>query len=353
MIWLGYLLVPFLASMALTPLVKWIAIQLEIYAEMNERTVHKGKIARIGGVSIYVAFVLAMTIFTRDKGIDTMEQALMIGSCIIFIGGLVDDMLNLKPIYKIAFQVVAALVLIFYGRVSLDVIYLPLGITIDTGVISFLVTFVWIIGITNAINLIDGLDGLAGGVSTIILLVITAVSFIDQRSGDIGILSLILAGAILGFLVFNFHPASIFMGDCGALFLGYFISAISLMGFKSSTFITLGFPMLLLAVPIIDTLSAILRRKLSGKSFADADKNHFHHVLMRKFGHRDTVLIIYGITLAFGVGAYLYILNQTIGLIFIVLLFLIIELIIEKTNMISEKYHPLLGLRRRILKLFK
>ena len=161
----------------------------------------------------------------------------MIGSCIIFIGGLVDDMLNLKPIYKIAFQVVAALVLIFYGRVSLDVIYLPLGITIDTGVISFLVTFVWIIGITNAINLIDGLDGLAGGVSTIILLVITAVSFIDQRSGDIGILSLILAGAILGFLVFNFHPASIFMGDCGALFLGYFISAISLMGFKSSTFI--------------------------------------------------------------------------------------------------------------------
>lgn len=352
MIWLAYLLVPFIGAVAFTPIVKWLAIKLEIYAEINERTVHKGKIARIGGVAIYMAFVLAMTIFSREKGIDTTVQALMMGSCIIFIGGLVDDMLNLKPIYKIAFQVVAALILMLYGRVSLDVIHLPLNISIDMGFISFLVTFVWIIGITNAVNLIDGLDGLAGGVSTIILLVITSVSFLDIRS-DIGSLSLMLAGATLGFLVFNFHPASIFMGDCGALFLGYFIAAISLMGFKSSTFITLGFPMLLLAVPIIDTLSAILRRKLSGKSFADADKNHFHHALMRQFGHKNTVLIIYAITLSFGVGAYLYILNQTIGLIFIMILFFGLELFIEKSGMISQKFHPMIGLSRRIKKLFE
>lgn len=345
--WLAYMIVPFLISLVLTPIVKWLAIKLEIYAQINERTVHKGKIGRIGGVAIYVAFLLSMTYFSQQEGIDSMIRGLLIGSGIIFIGGLVDDMLDLKPIYKILFQVVAAIVLIYVGNVELGVIHLPFDIVIDMGVISLLVTFVWIIGITNAINLIDGLDGLAGGVSAIILFTIACISFIDMRE-DIGKLSLLLVGSICGFLVFNFHPASIFMGDCGALFLGFFIAAISLMGFKSSTFITLGFPMLLLAVPIVDTFSAILRRKLSGKSFADADKNHFHHVLMRKFGHRNTVLIIYAITICFGMGAYLYIINKTVGLIVIVLLFLGLELFIERTKMISEKFHPIMGLMRRI-----
>lgn len=352
MIWIAYIVVPFLISLVLTPLVKRIAIKLEIYAQINERTIHKGKIARIGGVAIYIAFITAMTYFTKQEGIDSMIQGLLIGSCIIFIGGLIDDMLDLKPIYKIAFQVVAAFALIYIGHVELGVIYLPFGIVIDMGVISLIVTFVWIIGITNAINLIDGLDGLAGGVSAIILFTIACISFIDMRE-DIGKLSLILGGAILGFLVFNFHPASIFMGDCGALFLGFFIAAISLMGFKSSTFITLGFPMLLLAVPIIDTISAILRRKLSGKSFADADKNHLHHVLMRKFGHKNTVLIIYSITVCFGVGAYLYIINKTVGLAVIAILFIGLELFIEKTKMISNKFHPIISILRKIKSFIK
>jgi len=134
-----------------------------------------------------------------------------------------------------------------------------------------------VIGITNAVNLIDGLDGLAGGISVIILVVIATLSLLEGRS-DIMMLSLILAGSTLGFLMYNSHPASIFMGDCGALFLGFVISAISLLGFKSSTLITLGLPILLLGIPILDTISAIIRRKLSGKSFSDADKNHLHHV---------------------------------------------------------------------------
>ncbi len=341
--WVAYVVIPFLLSLILTPVVKWIAIKLEVYAQINERTVHKGKIARIGGVAIYVSFILVMTYFTEEQGIDAMIRGLLMGCCIIFIGGLIDDMLDLKPILKFGFQAIATIVLIYVGGIQLDVIYLPFGISIDMGIISLLVTFVWIIGITNAINLIDGLDGLAGGVSAIILLTIACISFIDHRDDDIGKLSLILAGAILGFLVFNTHPASIFMGDCGALFLGFFIAAISLMGFKSSTFITLGFPMLLLAVPIIDTLSAMLRRMLSGKSFAQADKNHFHHQLMRRFGHRNSVLIIYMITMGFGISAFLYIVNQTLGLCLVVIIFIAIELFIEKTKMISEKYHPLLS----------
>lgn len=347
--WIAYVVAPFLLSMLLTPLVKWVAIGLGVYAEVNERTVHKGRVARIGGISIYVAFMLCFAYFSN--GIDATFQGLLLGGAIIFIGGLVDDMINLKPIAKIGFQVIATIILMWVGGVQLGDIHLPFGITIDMGIVSVLITFVWIVGVTNAVNLIDGLDGLAGGVSVIILFTIASISFIDGRFIDVGILSLILAGATLGFLLFNTHPASIFMGDCGALFLGFCISAISLMGFKSSTFITLGFPILLLAVPIIDTISAMLRRFLKGQSFADADKNHLHHVLMRRFGHRNTVLIIYMITIGFGVGAYLYIINKLIGLSIIIIMFVGLELFIEKTNMISERYHPIMGLLRRIKKI--
>lgn len=339
--WIAYIVVPFLISVLMTPIIKWIAVKLEVYAEINERTVHKGKIARVGGVAIYIAFMCSMVYFV--DGIDLTIQSLLVGCCIVFIGGLIDDMMNLKPILKFSFQAVATIILIGVGGVELDTIRLPFNIAINMGFISFIVTFIWVIGITNAINLIDGLDGLAGGVSAIILLTIASISFVDDRFHDIGMLSLILAGAILGFLIFNMHPASIFMGDCGALFLGFFIASISLMGFKSSTFITLGFPILLLAVPIIDTISAMLRRFLSGKSFASADKSHLHHVLQSRFGHRNTVLIIYMITIGFGIGAYVYIVNKAIGLFIVAVIFIVLEVFIEKTHMISEHYHPLVS----------
>lgn len=344
--WVAYVVVPLIIAMILTPLVNRIALRLDIYAHTNERTVHHGKIARIGGVAIYIAFLLGLTIFT--DAIDVNITGIVIGSFIMFMGGLVDDMLDISPWVKLAMEIAAALVVIIVGQVELDVIHLPLGIVIDVSFISLLITMLWIIGITNAINLIDGLDGLAGGVSVIVLMTIAATSFLDQRS-DIGMMSLILAGATIGFLVFNMHPAKIFMGDCGALFLGFMISTISLMGFKGSTFITLGFPILLLSVPIIDTLSAMLRRFLHGKSFTDADRGHLHHQLMRRFGHGKTVYIIYGITMAFGVSAYIYIINRTVGLCCVVALLIGLEIFIEKTAMISEKYHPLVSLFNRLI----
>ncbi|MDH6367250.1 MULTISPECIES: MraY family glycosyltransferase [unclassified Breznakia] len=341
--WVLYLVVPLLLSTVITPIVNRIGIKLDIYAHTNERTIHHGKIARVGGIAIYVAFILSMTFFM--DGIDDAFRGLLIGSTVMFIGGLIDDMLDLKPILKIAFQVLAAYILIKVGGVELGVIHLPFGIVINMGVVSFLVTFVWIIGISNAINLVDGLDGLAGGITTIVFLTIAAISVADDRP-DIAMISLIIAGSTLGFLFFNFHPAKIFMGDCGALFLGFVVAAISLMGFKGSTFITLGFPMLLLSVPIVDTLSAIVRRTFSGKKFTDADKGHFHHVLMRRFGHRNTVLIIYAITMSFGIVAYVYILNQKIGLLCVALLFIGLEIFLETSQMISPKYHPLISIYR-------
>ncbi|MEE0831537.1 MAG: MraY family glycosyltransferase [Longicatena sp.] len=341
---LKYMLLPFLCSALLTPLVQYLAVKLEVYAEMNERTVHTKKIARIGGVSIYVAFLLCMAYFMKT---DITINGILIGGSIMFFGGLVDDMVNLPPKVKLLIEVLAAIVLMVVGKVSLDIIRLPFGITIDMGLISFLVTFVWIIGITNAVNLIDGLDGLSGGICTIILIVIACLSTIEGRM-DIQVMSLILAGSTLGFLLFNWHPASIFMGDCGALFLGFIISAISLLGFKSSTIMTLALPILLLMVPIVDTLGAIVRRKLSGHKFSDADKKHVHHLLMQRFGHRNTVLILYVVTALFGFTAFVYIVNKVAGLIALFIMAIIVELFLEISGMIAGNYHPLLSIYRRL-----
>ena len=280
---------------------------------------------------------------------DMTINGILIGGTIMFIGGLIDDMVNLKPKYKLAFEVAAAIVLMTVGKVSLDVIRLPMGISIDMGLVSFIVTFVWIIGITNAVNLIDGLDGLAGGISAIILVVIACLSVIEGRL-DIQTMSLILAGATMGFLLYNSHPASIFMGDCGALFLGIIISAISLLGFKSSTIMTLALPILLLAVPIVDTIGAILRRKLSGHKFSEADKNHLHHLLMQRFGHRNTVIILYVVTALFGFTAYIYLINKATGFLVLFIIALVVELFIEFSGMISKQYHPLLSIANTIQK---
>lgn len=339
----AYLLVPFLISLVLTPLVKQYSIPAQTYAKENHRTVHHGKISRIGGVAIYLSFMISMAIYMKA---DRAITGIILGGSIMFFTGLVDDLIDIKPPVKLFFEVVAALVLIYYG-VQVDRIRLPFGLTIDFGLISFLFTIIWIAGITNAVNLIDGLDGLSGGMSVIILVVIGCIALIERRP-DIVSLAFILAGSTFGFLIYNSHPASIFMGDCGSLFLGSMISAISIVGFKSSTILTLALPILLLIIPIIDTLSAILRRTLKGMKFSQADKSHLHHLLMKQFGHRNTVIIMCGFTALFGLSAYVYMINRNLGFFTILALLFFVELFIEKSAMISEKFHPLLGLWHRI-----
>ncbi len=330
-------LLPFAISVVLTPLVKQYSVICKAYAHENKRTVHHGLISRIGGVAIYLAFMICAAVFVRaDRAV---------------FGILADDLIDIKPPVKLAFEAVAALVLIWSG-VQVDVLRLPFGIRIDFGFVSFLFTILWVCGITNAVNLIDGLDGLAGGMSVIILVVTGCLAMIDRRP-DVITICFLLAGATLGFLVFNSYPASIFMGDCGSLFLGFMISAISLMGFKSSTIMTLALPILLLMIPIIDTLSAILRRTLKGMKFSQADKSHIHHLLMARYGHRNTVLIMCGLTALFGLSAYVYLLNRNLGFFVMLAILVMVELFIEKSAMISEKFHPLIGLWRRVKRLTK
>ena len=339
------LVIAFLISVSLTPLIKKYSIVAEAYAKENKRTVHHGKISRIGGVAIYISFMVTAAIFMKA---DQAIQGILLGGTILFFAGLIDDLIDIKPTTKLCFELAAAIVLILHG-VAIDELRLPFGITIDSTIISVLFTILWVAGITNAVNLIDGLDGLSGGMSVVILVVIGSLAMIERRP-DILFLAFILAGSTLGFLVYNAHPASIFMGDCGSLFLGFMISAISLVGFKSSTIMTLALPILLLMLPIIDTLSAILRRTLKGMKFSQADKSHIHHLLMNQFGHRNTVIIMCGVTSLFGVSAFVYMLNKPLGLITVLIVLLAVEIFIEKSAMISAKYHPLIGLWRRILR---
>lgn len=334
---------PFLISLILTPIIKRYSIWAEAYAKENNRTVHHGIISRIGGIAIFLAFITMAPFFLQ---VDQTIKGIVLGGSIMFFTGLVDDLIDIKPPVKLFFEVVAALVLIVNG-VSVDAIHLPFGLVIDHPIFSFIFTLIWVAGITNAINLIDGLDGLAGGMSLIMLVVIGSVSVMERRL-DVAVLTFLLASSTGGFLVYNAHPASIFMGDCGSLFLGFMISAISLLGFKGSTIVTLALPMLLLCIPIIDTLSAILRRTIKGMKFMQADKSHIHHLLMAQFGHENTVIIMCGMTALFGLCAFVYLYNSTIGFAVMLSLLLIVELFIEKSAMISEHFHPLIGLYQRI-----
>ncbi|WLR44321.1 MraY family glycosyltransferase [Bacillus carboniphilus] len=210
--------------------------------------------------------------------------------------------------------------------------------------------FFWIVGITNSINLVDGLDGLAGGVSVIAM---TSILVLASINNDVMVIALtvILIGSTCGFLVFNFHPAKIFMGDTGSLFLGYCISILSLHGlYKSVTLFSLVIPIIILAIPIFDTFFAIIRRILNKQKISDPDKSHLHHCLLQLgFTHRQTVLIIYAIGTFFGISAIIFS-NSTLwgALIIISVLVLLIQITAELIGLIG-KHQPLLNTFRRIM----
>ncbi len=326
--------------------VRKIAARFNLYAKENKRTIHHGKIPRIGGVAIFTSFLIFSLLFVKEN---RTFDGLIIGAAIVFLGGLIDDIFNIKPIVKIFFQFAATTALVFIGNVYLSEINLPFDIVVKLPLLGYIITYLWVIGITNALNLIDGLDGLAGGFSIIVLMTIAILTtVIHQR--NVFILCLVMAGSTMGFLYYNFHPASIFMGDCGSQLLGYFIAAISLYGFKSTTFITLGVPVILLFIPIFDTFSAIIRRKLKGEKISTPDKSHLHHVLMNGMGlgQVGAVITIYIVTALFGLTAYLYVHDENLGMMLLLLLVILFEIFIEYTGMISPKYRPILNLMDRL-----
>lgn len=342
--------VTFIISVILTPFIGKITKEMGIIARTNNRTVHHGIIPRTGGYAIYVAFLIGAMVFLKT---DNQINSILIGGLIVFLFGLYDDIHDLPPKMKVLGQVAAALIVIFYGGISLKGFTIPYIPTILSYSIALIVTLGWIVGITNAVNLIDGLDGLCGGISMIVLITTGLISIHYGRT-DITSLTLLLAGSIGGFLVFNFHPAKIFMGDCGALFIGFMLSVISLLGFgfKSSTFFTLGAPIVVLAVPIMDTLIAIIRRKVHHQRFDEADKGHLHHKLMfsLELGQTKSVLILYIATALFSICSFIHIYSVTASILLFALLLLVFEIFVEYTNMISRKYKPILTILNIFLK---
>ena len=220
-----------------------------------------------------------------------------------------------------------------------------MGPTIHFGILSIPITVIWIVAITNAINLIDGLDGLASGVSAIALMTIAFIAIL-QANIFIIMICCVLIGSLLGFLFYNSHPAKIFLGDSGALMIGFIIGFVSLLGFKNITFIALFFPIVILAVPFIDTIFAMIRRMKKGQHIMQADKSHLHHKLLELgYTHRQTVLLIYSIAILFSLSSIILYLSQPLGaLMMFILIILTIELIVEFTGLIDDNYRPILNL---------
>lgn len=343
MSWIYIFILPLLIALCVTPLVKKLAIRIGAVDHPNERKVHKSVMPRLGGVAIFIATTIGILVFT-DSGSFPMYWMLL-GSLVIVATGILDDMKPLSAKSKLLAQIAASMIVV-YGGIRIEFINIPLTEeVIYFGQWSWLISIIWIVGITNALNLIDGLDGLAAGVSSIALGTIFIMSLM-MGNLPIATISLILLGSTIGFLFFNFYPAKIFMGDSGSLYLGFFLATLSILGFKNITVVSYVFPILILGVPIFDTFFAIIRRYRSGKSITAPDKRHLHHCLIDMgFSHRKTVLIIYGITMLFSLAALF--LTQTtvwIGILLVLGIAFFVLLGAEWTGVMGETRKPIMRL---------
>jgi UDP-GlcNAc:undecaprenyl-phosphate GlcNAc-1-phosphate transferase len=318
------LLLSFLLAYFLTPFIRRLAVGFGVVDQPKKRKVHKKPIPRLGGVAIYLAFLLMALLslaiwpdlfdFGPYNDLDPLLPfiGMIAGGIVLVIGGVLDDIYDLSPGKKILFQALAAVVAISFG-IGIDFIRSPFGgyIRLDDLVYNYhllgrsfqfvvwadLLAFIWIIAIINVVNWLDGLDGLAAGVSSIASLFIFVLSILAGVQQPLtALIAIILAGSILGFLPFNFNPASIFMGDSGSQFLGYMLGILAIIcgGKLATAGLVLGFP-------ILDGLWVIVRRLITGRSPFVADKKHLHHRLLAiGFSQKQVVFILYGLSVAFG-----------------------------------------------------
>jgi UDP-GlcNAc:undecaprenyl-phosphate GlcNAc-1-phosphate transferase len=300
-------LITFILAVALatilTPLAIILAGKWGIIDYPGDRRVHSFPIPRLGGAAIFLAFWLAV-VLTID--VDRMIAGLFFGSLLIFAVGMVDDIKGLSPLAKFFWQLLAAIVPLFFG-LAVEQVTLPFLGEIYLGMaIGYAFAVIWIVGLVNTVNISDGLDGLAAGICFIAALILCWSALrIEQFTP--AYLLLALAGVALGFLFYNYHPAKIFMGDSGSMFLGYILGAVSIWGLlKTATILGLVFPLLVLGMPLTDVLFAIIRRSWKGLSIARADRGHLHHRLLDAgLSQKQAVLILYAISLCFGLAAIL------------------------------------------------
>lgn len=290
-------------SFLLVPGVKILAEKIDALDYPGTRRINETPVPNIGGLAIWASFLLTAFIFFEFN--KTLFGILLGGSLITFIG-FVDDLYDISPFFKLILQILAASVLLIFG-VKIEFITNPFGGMFFLGAWGIPLTILWVVSITNVVNLIDGLDGLAAGVSIIAVITIFFVSLQEGQSLA-AVMALSLAGSSVGFLYYNFHPAEIFMGDSGSMFLGYTLASISVAGaLKSATAITLVVPVLALGVPILDTVFAIIRRAYNKKPIGKADNGHVHHRLLALgWNQQEATLIVYGISIFLGIIAVIF-----------------------------------------------
>ncbi len=324
-----YAAVAFLLGLVLTAFVRRMALEWGFVDRPDARKVHQARIPRLGGVAIFGAFfVTAVTIVYSDYcslpgvALTIVEvNKILDGAILILLVGVYDDLFGLDAVRKLAWQVAVALVMLGFGYVVREVTIPGLAGVVRLGWLGYPLTALWIVAVMNALNLIDGLDGLAAGLATIATALIFVLAMLN-RQGDVAFLAAILVGSLLGFWVFNMHPATIFMGDSGSLFLGYLLSVISIRAVQGEgASLAIGAPLLLLGLPILDTGAAFVRRLVwaSGlfqpgkrlripplKAAFQPDRGHIHHrLLVAGFTQRQVVLILYAVATFLGIAGFL------------------------------------------------
>ena len=314
------ILIAFVVSFALTPVVKILAQKVGAMDVPGEaRRVHDHPIPRMGGLAIFLGFIVSMLLFVD---ITQEVRGILLGSIIIVITGVIDDIISLRAWTKFLIQILSAVIAVLHG-VVINVVSNPNVFSsqeaIVLGWLAIPLTVLWIVGITNSVNLIDGLDGLAVGVSTISCVTILVVALLVSEP-NVALIVAALAGACIGFMPYNLNPARIFMGDTGSLLLGYVLATVSVLGlFKFYAIVTFVVPVLALAVPLSDTLFAFCRRILHGQSPFHADRGHFHLGLNQK----QAVAILYAISATLGLAAVVLTTKGSIRIALLILALLI------------------------------
>ena len=307
----GALAVALLLALITTPIVKNLAQKWgAVDVPKDGRRMHDHPIHRMGGLAIFLGFLLSVILFLPflgGEGLDPQVRGMLLGAVVIVVLGILDDIYALPALPKLIIQIVAAVIAVASGNL-IEVISNPNIFSADPywelGWLAYPVTVIWIVAVTNAVNLIDGLDGLACGVSTISSMTMLVIA-LAMAEPQVAVLMAALAGACLGFLPYNMNPAKIFMGDTGSTFLGYVLGVVSIQGlFKYYMLISFVVPFLMLGLPIFDTCFAFVRRIAHGQSPMHADRSHIHHRLIDMgLSQKQAVAVLYVISAILGLSA--------------------------------------------------
>lgn len=349
-------------SLILTPMLRFLSFRVGAVDLPNARRINTKPMPSAGGLSIVIAFMVSTLIimpilFPMRQGFASYFDYILpvvLGGLVIAITGFFDDIYELKALPKLIGIILAALIVYFFTDFHFTNFKVPFGgpLLEFPDWLTFIVTMLWIVGITNAINFLDGLDGLVSGVAIICMTTMGLISYFFLYESDLylTLTIFVLIAAIAGFFPYNYNPAIIYLGDTGSLFIGFMIGVLSLQGLKNATAVAVVSPVLILGVPIVDTGLAIIRRQLSGKKFYEPDRMHLHHRLLALgFTHRGAVLVVYGIALLFSLTSLLLNVSSRWGGIFLMIgVFFGVEILVENLGILGSHRTPLMSTLRFI-----